>query len=280
MRYSTLLRLCLEHPFYADGRCPDFSIEPSAETARLLRDHRCLLRYGLNDVRIVTSVGLDGKTFLPLSGDSVLLFHLVLQQRDFELFTDLTGFVRQRARYANADAAGTMALGTGPLLTPGVFADVAIHLDGLQGLDQPLLAPTELRIVFRAKTSRWAYYCVIESDDDGEHIALVDDQLVLTFTKLIAPDDPADRIARELGRQYPYQNVIRFLSEQTVACSQMPRKQLELSVGDKELDPQRYHSWSPLANPSYRNVSRLDVAMSEGPQTQDVLFQIINLCNP
>mgnify|MGYP000854742336 CR=1 FL=1 len=36
-QYRALLELALFHSYYRDGRCPDFTIEPSSETARLLR---------------------------------------------------------------------------------------------------------------------------------------------------------------------------------------------------------------------------------------------------
>src|SRR5262245_10546858 len=90
MKHAALLDLFLTHSFYTDRRCPDFAIEPSADTAQLLRNHRCELRVRPSGIRVLTALdAVSGKPLLPLPGDAILRFHLALQNDDFALFTDL-----------------------------------------------------------------------------------------------------------------------------------------------------------------------------------------------
>ena len=40
MKFRPLFELSLTHNYYQDGRCPDFTIEPTPATEKRLRDHR------------------------------------------------------------------------------------------------------------------------------------------------------------------------------------------------------------------------------------------------
>ena len=105
MKYLPHFTLELVHPYYTDGRCPDFDIEPSLETEQLLRNQRCVLKTFQNGVRILTAVTDTGAPLIPLDGASRFHFHLHLKNPDFFLFTDLTSFDTIPAPiYSNIDA--------------------------------------------------------------------------------------------------------------------------------------------------------------------------------
>jgi hypothetical protein len=87
MTYSQLLSLNLAHAYYPDGVCPDFTIEPTSSTARLLANYRCVLKSGPGWLRLYN----DTTLLQPAQGD-VLRFHLRLENPDFGLFTDLSGY--------------------------------------------------------------------------------------------------------------------------------------------------------------------------------------------
>lgn len=257
MKYTVLLALELAHPFYAGGGCPDFAIEPSDETAALLRNHRCLLRAHATGIRVLLPVDGARQPLLALPAETPLRFHLTLQSDEFALFTDLTAI---RAAHgpvftSRGSIDGELVLAPGGRLPPGVFAGVELHLGGL-GLDAE---PLTFRVVFQARRARWAYYCVTDLAPNGGQLRIVDAPPPGVGDPLLFGEesDPADPVARQIAGWYPGMRCLRFLSDQAVACSEVPRRHLELRRGDERVV-------GPLANPRLRNAA-----------PPDLLFQII-----
>ncbi len=105
MKYLPLIALHLTHPYYVDSRCPDFWIEPTLATQRLLDNYRCLLKSVPNGIRILIAVTDAGIPFIPLQPDMTFAFQLRLQNPDFALFTDLTEITQTIAPvYTNVEA--------------------------------------------------------------------------------------------------------------------------------------------------------------------------------
>lgn len=107
MRYLPLLALQLTHPYYSDGRCPDFELEPAPATQQLLKNHRCVLKARPDGLRVLTAVTADDHPFIPVPAGATFTFRLRLRNPDFALFTDLTEMNQQLAPlYTNADSNG------------------------------------------------------------------------------------------------------------------------------------------------------------------------------
>lgn len=273
MKHVAIAELHIRHAYYADGKCSDFAIEPSEETDRLLRNHRCLIGLLTDGIRILTQLGEDGQPFLPMPADTVLVFHLRLRNSEFSLFTDLSEISGRAAPIftnlgAPAGAQGTLRLAAqaaGTLrLGQGIFANVELHLLN-QANTPPLFGAFEL--AFQAKRVRWVYYCITDLNATASELRIVDaspagSAELLKFgdagrTKLDEHPDPADPIAAQLVGRYPAMSCVRLISDEPVACRQEPRKYLELRMGDERLA-------GPLPNPSLRDAAR-----------EDVLFRIV-----
>jgi hypothetical protein len=277
VKHAAILELRVTHSFYTDGKCPDFAIEPSTETARLLRNHRCVLGSSPSGVRVQTALDTStGQPFLPLPPNAVLRFHLELQNGDFDRFTDLDAvsalaspLFTNAAPPAGDPGELTLVLGA-TARQPGVFAEVEIHLDGW-GFGSGVPA---FLVAFEARQWRWAYYCVTDLVPNGSDLTIVDsspagttDMLVFSAantTKLDEVLDPHDPIGGQLSGRYPTMRCLRMISDKAVACFEEPRKYLELRHGADRLS-------GPLPNPSVRRVSRI----STPGQPQDILFQIL-----
>lgn len=277
MRHAAIVEVLLRHAFYADGRCADLAIEPSADTARLLGNHRCLARSSPDGIRVLTPLdpqGAAARPFLPLPADAVLLFHLRLRNPDFALFTDLAGLSGHEAPLftsagAAAGSAGELRLALSAVdrkrLPQGTFGGVEIRVSDLASGGAP--PPATLHVAFQAKRARWAYYCVGDPAPSGGEFRIVDaspsgSSDVLLFgdanrTRLDEQPDPSDPIAAQIASRYPATRRDRFISDQAVACREEPRRYLELWRGDQRLAER-------LPNPSIRNASR-----------DDLLFQIV-----
>lgn len=278
MKYAAILELRVTNSFYTDGQCPDLAFEPTAETARLLVNHRCILGWSPSGVRLQTALDdSTGQPSVPLPADAVLRFHLTLQNGDFPLFTDLAAVdALSSPLFTNAAPAGG---GPGELTLvqdaaarpPGVLAAAEVHLDGwgFGGGGVPVFL-----VAFQARQWRWAYYCVTDLVPGPDDLTIVDssppgtpDVLVFSAantTQLHLSPDPDDPVGVQLTGRYPTMRCLRMLSDDAVACREEPRKYLELWHGVDRLS-------GPLPNPSVRRVSRIDAP----GQPQDLLFQVV-----
>jgi hypothetical protein len=101
MKFTKVFGLSLAHPYYPDGVCPDFAIEPTPRTGRLLANYRCVLKSGPGWVRVFN----DATLLSPDKGDD-FIFGLRLENPDFALFTDLSDYAVTLAPvYTNAKPA-------------------------------------------------------------------------------------------------------------------------------------------------------------------------------
>ena len=277
MKYRALLELGLSHSYYRDGRCPDFAIEPSVETAQLLRRHRCLCKAAPSALHIaIAEDGSSGQPFVPLAAPTTLRFYLKLQRSDFVLITDLTSL---SALSAPTFSSAGLPLGQGgdlllkgggeARLPQGVFAAAELTLDR-HGTGP---AAPQFRIAFQAKRARWAYYCITDLAASEGELTVADANpggpAEILFgegsrTALEEAPDPADPIAVQFLGRYPGMRCVRFISDNAVACREEPRRYLELRRGMERI-------CAPLPNPPVRNVAR--IAAPSPPQ--DVLYEIL-----
>lgn len=270
---AELFRLDLVHPYYSDGRCPDFALRPSAATARLLRNHRCTVKSRPDGLRVAMALDDSGAAFLPLDAGATFRFELELTGGDFAVITDMTGLDAASApRFTNVGAVdetgGELALlGRDtdpdlPSLPRGVFAEAEIRLS--DGGD--VTAPREYQAVFSEKQTRWAYYCVTDLDASGGLLGLVDTGSGDTVTysaagrELADEPDATDLVAEQLPDRYPGLRWVRFVSDQAVACREAPTARLELQLDGVRLS-------GPLPTPPVRRFSKID--------QEDSLYQIV-----
>jgi hypothetical protein len=283
MKFQPLALIELRHSYYADGRCPDFHIQPTAGCVRLLRNHRLVMRSRRDGVLIVAPVGDQDTPFIPFRPDMTLAFHLRLENPDFPLFTGPSAPDALAAPvYSNGDrSAGELTLVSRPespaAPRPGRddFAGIEIR-----GVDPGWLTsgPATFHVAFTPRQARWAYYFVTDINPSQGELHIVDNEgdpatqpLVFSDhnrTDLAAAPDPSDTLASDLARQYPRLRRLRFVSDHAIPFRQASRKQIELHLGGERLQ-------GALPNPSPRNYATLELDIDGVPQRQDSLFQVV-----
>ncbi len=172
MKYSPIIDLRIKHAYYVDGRCADFSVDPSADTLRRLTGCRCLVRSFPDGLQVSTALNEAGQPFVPLTAGQSLTFFLRLANPDFPLFTDRTALdgqpaplfttvgTNQPAPIPGQTQAPPQVLklttATAPLPT-GVFAQIEIRVIPVTGSPPPLQA---YEIHFASLPAKWRYYLV------------------------------------------------------------------------------------------------------------------------
>lgn len=150
MRFQPFLSLQLHHPYYANGSCPDFVIEPTLATQRQLKNYRCVLKSFASGIRILGALTDQGAPFLPWPKGLRFGFHLRLCNPDFGLYTDLTPFATVAAPiYTNVglgqQAGGQLTLVSRPnqkteqfsVTQPAEAEHFVLHGQPLAGLQPP-----------------------------------------------------------------------------------------------------------------------------------------------
>lgn len=88
--YAILTTVTLQHDYYADGRCPDFELAPTAETAAVMKGLGILAKTVGNTLILLVQVKADGSTYLPLPQGQKLSFYLELANSSFMNYTAVT----------------------------------------------------------------------------------------------------------------------------------------------------------------------------------------------
>lgn len=120
---------------------------------------------------------------------------------------------------------------------------------------------------------RWAYYCITDLADAKSKLKVVDDASQLKFSDpgrdLRASPDASDALGTYLVQRHPGESVLRFVSKTAVPWEDPPRRNLELQLDDELLS-------GPLANPSKKSLSRIDLSLpGETSNPCDVLMHVI-----
>jgi hypothetical protein len=89
MPYRPLFSLNIQHEYYLSTECPDFSVQPTAECAELLKNYRLQWKGNRSGFQVYAQVKDDHTLFLPLSSGLTFSFLLRLNNPDFAKFTDL-----------------------------------------------------------------------------------------------------------------------------------------------------------------------------------------------
>jgi hypothetical protein len=247
MKYALLFGLGLKHSYYSSGLCSDFALVPDSNTARLFRNHRCILKPNANGADIYVEMGDDEKPKIAFSQNVTLSFELHLKNPEFPLFTDsalLDGDADYQITYRKQ-------------ATDNFFSKIDIQRDFNQ------VTGDKVEIAFSAKPALWVYYLVTDQGDSG------------TVFSVISPDSQAiawkqengqDRISQKLADQYPGTRQLRFISEQLVPCRESGLQHIQLLYGENIII-------ESLPNPSWRNYFQTEMAANGG--SIDAIFQVV-----
>jgi hypothetical protein len=97
MKFLTLFTVRIKHLYYADTRCRDFQIEPTARTERFLKDQRCIMKLLPDGIQVVTPVDDKGDSLISMPGNAIFSFRLRLVHPNFPLFTDMAKITSKSA---------------------------------------------------------------------------------------------------------------------------------------------------------------------------------------
>ena len=87
--YKILFMMELLHDFYKDGKCVDFNVFPSAETAIHLTNYKAIYKTAGNKLIVLMKVDENGKPFIPINPEHKFTFFLELMKPLFMTVSNL-----------------------------------------------------------------------------------------------------------------------------------------------------------------------------------------------
>jgi len=211
MRAAPLLDLRVTHPFYADLRCGDLVIAPTAATEALMRRLAVTCKTFPDHASLYAGLDPTGTAVAAAAAPIALEFELRSRGPGFALITDLAAldaqvapvFTNQGVAAANplnlrlttrtAQGSETLvasapsaseafvlagkplpgtAVGDFKVAGAGKVAAVSLALD--KGLLSPAASPQAFVVPFAAAAARWAYYVVMDFAGDISTLRIVD----------------------------------------------------------------------------------------------------------
>ena len=255
--------ISLKHAFYDSGKCLDFSIIPDTQTAKLLNNHRCVIKPNTNKLSVYVPVD-EQIPLIPFDKNDRLFFDLILQTGEFALYSD---------QCIELSSPNDLKLyQAGKLITSNLFdpsnsngpLSIAIQRD----FNQVNVTPDEVEIRFFAKPLLWLYYVVTDLSKNDSSLLTIEDagQETLKTTWRQLSSSGNDSVYAQLTRQYPAKTIVCFVSEKTLDCQESCRKHLQLRLDGHTIFEQ-------LPGPSYRNFFR--VVTDEGSKPADAIYEIV-----
>lgn len=261
MKYVPMFTIRLLHPFYRQGLCPDFTVAATPETQRLLSNHRCVLKsnsFGLD----VWLPGTQQQPFIPFSSGKPFDFELRLNNPEFALFTSDT--------LSFTDNQGIKLFQNGHDIKETPFSVSSVRQPLLNLLIEPdfkqipFLRST-IEITFASKKLYWACYLIADKNNAGDITLNIADSN--TEWQKTQPTDNDD-IYSGLKKQYPKNDIVRFISPMPIHCAETGNKNLQLKKSGNLV-------MENLPCPRFRN----RVVLQEAGNTLDAIYSIVKYCS-
>ncbi len=238
--FHVLLRIDLEHEFFADGRCRGLRLVPDAATARLFERPDLVLRADAHGLAAAADVDA-AKALEMLAGDgTALVFQAEIEAPAFiyasEAFVAATGRARLLDAARSISVGGRLRLHPGDVLTAADLAsDTGAALDTSTGdrrigrpeplfririplpAPPPEAPPPRYLLRFGARTTHWHYHVLGGLRRDGLRIVDLDG---------VAAFEPLDRALLADGRP-----TTSFRSAAPLALAERPGRRFQLRAG-------------------------------------------------
>ncbi len=258
LSYARLFWIELKHSYYANGLCRDLDVVPSADTARLLRNHRCVVKPKANGAEIYVETDKFGKPKIAFDGETTLSFGLCLNNPEFLLFTDSTPLRGKNGwgiTYAKEVVIANPKVRAAPFFAK---LDISRDFNRVDG--------ERIEIEFSAKPVYWIYYLITDLKA-GVTFSVAGQESSGIIWEYKEETDP---ISVKLKMQYPDMAVLRFVSQKPAPCRESGLQAIQLLL---EKNGTTTVIIGNLPNPSWRNYFQLNTAANQ--KSADAIYHVV-----
>jgi len=99
LKYKVLATVSLQHEYYTDGRCTDFSVVPTPATQVLLKNLGAVYKTLGNKIMVFVRVGENDQPMIPVPDDVSFVFYMLLENQSFYNFSNINYRPAAKKRY-------------------------------------------------------------------------------------------------------------------------------------------------------------------------------------
>lgn len=262
MNYAPLIQVSLKHAFFRSGNCPDFTVCVNPKTAKLLRDHRCILKAKPNGLSVFAPTN-NQVPLIAFNNTDHFVFDLMLRSSQFGLYSN--------QRIELSSPADTQLYQSGRVITDNTIdltnpSQPFLSMDIRRNFNNATVTATTDELRFSPKSLVWVYFLVTDTGNSSSFsIEDANTGSAKTDWNRITPKAD-DKIQAQLAKQYPGKNVVCFQSKQAIICQESGNLLFRLKQDGHTL-------FEPLPNPSYQNFIQLPA--TNGQKPTDAIYQVV-----
>ncbi|MBW1297059.1 hypothetical protein [Aquimarina litoralis] len=228
MKYREFFQVEMIHPYFS-GMPKDLVLIPDNDTKNLLINLGYILKKEADGIKVLAPIHPENNTFPALDEKDVFTFYIYPKSADIQEITDFSGIENGSIiSFTNLDQDGSELITTQiekKETFQGFSAIANIVITGNK-IKTNSVEPIKFQARFKAKSIKWKYYFVSNTEDATISLESRDDQI--TFTEITLDESTADQIINSIRLNFPNSPIKLFESKGLVPYSSTPIKNIKL----------------------------------------------------
>lgn len=230
MEYREIFNIEVFHPVLSEPN--DVVLVPKNETRKHLSNLGFVVKKTEKGIKILAPMSIRNDGFQPLSEDDNFTFYIYPTSDTTQEITDFSKIDEgHMISFSNQDLPeNSQELVSGQVVKEGVFGGYpalgSIQIIGNKINLTPLEQPIKFKAVFGAKSVKWKYYFVSNTEDTDISLESRDNQI--SFNEVVVDENTTDQIINSIQFNFPNTRVKIFESKDLVPYSNKPIKNIKL----------------------------------------------------
>ncbi|WP_299897917.1 hypothetical protein [uncultured Aquimarina sp.] len=230
MEYREIFDIEVFHPVLLESNA--VVLVPKNETRKHLSNLGFVIKKTEKGIKILAPISQGNIGFQPLSEDDNFTFYIYPTSDTTQEITDFSKIDEgHMISFSNQDLSeNSQELVSSQVAKEGVFGGYpalgSIHIIGhkinLTSLEEPII----FKAVFGAKSVKWKYYFVSNTEDTDISLESRDNQI--SFNEVVVDENTTDQIINSIQLNFPNTQVKIFESKDLVPYSNKPIKNIKL----------------------------------------------------
>ncbi|MFD2563171.1 hypothetical protein [Aquimarina rubra] len=231
MEYQEFFEIEVIHPYFS-GISADLVLAADIETGKRFIKLGYVLKKTVNGIKVLAPFTRENNSFRDLGEEDNFTFYVYPTSEYTQEITDFSEvekgnmifFTNEGQQQNNSELIASQVAQEGFLCGYPALARIVItaaEID-LASLDQSIT----FRAIFGAKSIKWKYYFVSDTEDSGLSLESRNDQV--SFNEIVVDENTTDQIINSIQLNFPNTQVKVFESKDLVPYSRKPIKNIKL----------------------------------------------------
>lgn len=234
MEYREFFHIEIKHPYFS-GMPEDLILEVESETKKRLNTLSFLIKKTVTGIRILAPVHKEYNDISSLEEEDIFRFYIYPTSEYIYEITDIEKgymipFTNKELKTNSFDLKASQTIRRE--MFHGFPTLARIEIAGKKVADSLGENPPKFLATFKAKSVKWKYYFVTNPEDT---IKLESRDEQISFNELVIEKNTLDQITTSLQLTFPNAQITVFESNDEIAYTQKPRKNIKLFKGDNQL---------------------------------------------